>query len=166
MDSASESLLAVNLAIEAIKDDDKDGALESLAVAKKSLHKRIKLVRLADKSPNGWNFVKEYVADDLASDSEDEKRIKRAESEASKKRKSFSQESAKKRFRAYSPEPSTSGRRQFFRSGGWGNRRSFRYEDRCFACGDRGHWRLHCTSQKGAKPLPAPALETSTTPRS
>ena len=38
--------------------------------------KRNKLLRLADRSILGWATVAEHMSDDLASDSEDEKRMK------------------------------------------------------------------------------------------
>ena len=47
--------------------------------------KRIKAIKLADKSEFGWATVNEYLSDDLASDSDDEKRIYRSERRAEKK---------------------------------------------------------------------------------
>ena len=46
---------------------------------------RIKAVKLADKSEFGWATVNEYLSDELASDSDDEKRIYRAERRAERK---------------------------------------------------------------------------------
>ena len=153
LDHANEVLLAIKLAEEYILDGDQENALEKIGAAKKSLEKRIKHIRLADKSPNGWNFIAEYVADDLASDSEDEKRIKRAESEATKKRKFFLEQAARKRSKPESQLPSTSSTtgKQFFRGPAGPSRKSFRYEDRCFACGQEGHWRTNCPGLPGSK---------------
>ena len=43
---------------------------------KELIRKRQKLIRIADKSADGWRVVDEYVSDELASGSEDEKRLK------------------------------------------------------------------------------------------
>ena len=51
------------------------------------LNHRQKLIKLADSSDMGWKVVKEYEANPLASDSEDEKRINKAEVRAVKKHK-------------------------------------------------------------------------------
>ena len=48
--------------------------------------KKLKHINLADREDLGWQVVKFYESDDLASDSEDEKHINRAKREATKKR--------------------------------------------------------------------------------
>ena len=54
---------------------------------KKLIRKRQKLIRIADKRADGWRVVDEYVSDELASGSEDEKRLKRAKDAANLKRR-------------------------------------------------------------------------------
>ena len=39
------------------------------------VYKRIKAIKLADKSEFGWQTVNEYLSDELASDSDDDKKI-------------------------------------------------------------------------------------------
>ena len=45
------------------------------------------MIRIADKSEGGWRTVDEYLSDEIASDSEDEKRIRAADNRAVKKMK-------------------------------------------------------------------------------
>ena len=51
------------------------------------LEKRNKLMKISGKSPPGWNTVREYLSDDLARDSEDDKKLKAAEARALRKQK-------------------------------------------------------------------------------
>ena len=55
------------------------------------IRKRQKLIRIADKSADGWKVVDEHVSDDLASGSDDAKRLKKAKEEASRKRRQTNQ---------------------------------------------------------------------------
>ena len=45
--------------------------------ARELIRKRQKLIKIAGKSKDGWQVVTEYESDELASDSEDEKRLKK-----------------------------------------------------------------------------------------
>ena len=56
-------------------------ALETAATA------RVKLIRLADRSEAGWGIVRHYQADRIADNSDDERRIRSAESQAAAERK-------------------------------------------------------------------------------
>ena len=115
-----------------------------------NIKKRNKLIRLADKSAAGWDLVNEYLSDELASGSEDEKRIRRAEQRALRKRKDRQQQKVKSTVKQSQRSATTTlfaGQPQFnFRS----SSRSFTPirkatpGDSCFACGQQGHWRSQC----------------------
>ena len=73
-----------------------------VAEGKQIIKKRQKLIKIADKNKDGW--LVEYQSDDLASDSEDEKKIRKAKAAAEKKRRETKSNSdkASKKFKSSS----------------------------------------------------------------
>ncbi|CAH3150200.1 unnamed protein product [Pocillopora meandrina] len=67
----------------------------------------MKVIKIADKSQYSWATVQEYLSDELASDSEDEKGLFRSERRAEKKvkdsKKKRSQKYQHQRFQPYPP---------------------------------------------------------------
>ena len=68
-------------------NENTTGAMRSINEGLEILTHRQKLIKLADQSENGWRTVTEYETHSLADDSEDEKRIIRAENKAARKMK-------------------------------------------------------------------------------
>ena len=68
-----------------IKNGSQKRASKLAKSIKEDIEKRNKLLKIADKSIAGWGTVEEYLSDDLASDSEDDRKIKAAERRALQK---------------------------------------------------------------------------------
>lgn len=60
------------------------------------IQKRQKLIKLADKSEAGWLVVDEYESDELAENSEDDKKIRKAQDKAVRKKKQMQQARSKR----------------------------------------------------------------------
>ena len=75
---------------------DSAKALTSANRALEAIQKRQKLIKLADKSEAGWLAVEEYESDELADNSDDEKRIKKAQDKATRKKKQLAFARAKR----------------------------------------------------------------------
>ena len=70
---------------ESIKEQKIEEAQLKIAEGVEIIKHRQKLIRLADSSEAGWRAVDEYVKNPIASDSEDEKKISKAQTRAERK---------------------------------------------------------------------------------
>ncbi|VDI71688.1 Hypothetical predicted protein [Mytilus galloprovincialis] len=115
---------------------------------------KVKLIRIANSSPAGWSTVREYESTDIASDSEDEKKILQAESRTMRTMK----DKTKGRPAPYSNKPrlppaetyanptyNQQFQRQPFRNSV--ARREPCQWDMCFFCKQFGHWRKKLSPQ-------------------
>lgn len=87
LNAAIDSILE-SIESETQQSQPSNDRIRSLAQdARELLRKRQKLIKIADKSRDGWQVVAEYESDELASGSDDEKRLKKARETASRKRR-------------------------------------------------------------------------------
>ena len=101
--------------------------------------RRNKLIKLADTSEGGWATVSEYETHQLAENSEDERRILKAESRAVKEiREAQKRRGAKRPQQERLPQPVSTGT-------SYGGRRGV-----CYGCGKPGHWRFECAATSNA----------------
>ena len=85
LDHSLQVLDKLDEAFDALKHKSYEKAKAALESGTELVSKRVKAIKLADKSEFGWATVNEYLSDELASDSDDEKRIYQAERRAERK---------------------------------------------------------------------------------
>ena len=159
--------LEIKAKIENIASETKDKkTFKHLKGVIRSIDKQNKLIRLADKSEVGWLMVNEYVADDLASDSGDDAKIRKAEKRAKekidKKRRQQIYRSSQPRSASANPvQPGIPSSYMQYPNNGQGGvpygqqparRPTFRPfrefpDGPCFSCGGSGHWRSQCPAK-------------------
>ena len=131
------------------------GVNTQLENAKTLLNKRNKVIRFADKSPAGWTAVEEYEPDELADDSDEEKKLRSAERRALTKLRARKQNRSSAQNRKFSQDPSLVAGSSLHRATAQPFRpqqfpeqpfrpQSFRSRqpqpsDKCFSCGQFGH---------------------------
>ncbi|XP_072044315.1 uncharacterized protein [Amphiura filiformis] len=167
-----EILSNVEASISRIEEGNITEVLPLLKESAEKLSKRNKLIRLADKSDGGWAVVDEYLSDDLAEDSDDDRRIRSAQAKASRKKRARAASRQQKPYQrkmqygqAYGNPSGANFRRQNYGYGQYQFGNSQKGGDRCFACGERGHWRRQCTAASQSATKGYGAASTSNMPK-
>ena len=145
-------------ALSSLEQRKYDRAKEALSEGRALVNFRLKLIRIADKSDCGWTTVNEYVADELAENSDDEKRLYRSEQRAQRKIR---------KTRQYSKRQSPKGARSFqFQQPPTFRPSLLETNPRlpssngplgpCFFCGRYGHLQSKCPDRSAVRPLSDP----------
>ena len=169
----------------ALENEKLDYVRELLQESESKVKQRNKLIKIADSSEGGWETVRQYESNPVASNSDDETRISKAEYRAVRKRKNavktkFSRTpTATVSSGAMSSIPFGAGypyqqpgpalpafappfvaRPQFFRASP-GNAM---WSGGCFSCGDVSHFRRDCPYYASGPRQPRPALPATPNP--
>lgn len=137
LDHAVQVLDKFDEASDALRAESYDKVKAALDSGTEVVSKRIKVIKMADKGEFGWSTVNEYLSDELALDSDDKKRMFRAERRAERKTKE-----RRRRFRPMdrkesaspTPAPSYSRSGPPYSASGQSNRRVYSSSQRLGPC--------------------------------
>ena len=171
----------------ALENNKLDYLRELLQDSENKLKQRNKLIKIADSSEGGWETVRQYESNPVASDSDDENKICRAESRAIRKRKNATKARYSRtttvtnnsgalsgvpfggmpRYPFQPPTPAMPAfmppfptRPQLFRASPGPSM----WPGGCFACGDLSHLRRDCPYYASGSRQPRPALPATASP--
>ena len=145
-----EILEKMDAAVRSIEKKDLEAAKKYIGEGKNIVTKDQKLICIADREENGWEVVRHYLSDDLASDSDDEKAINKARRDAlatikkrQKKRETFRNVRQNQHYkRDYGNRQEQ--KRYNYRDHYTRNQTYEKKSSGCYGCGDRGHWQYQC----------------------
>ena len=128
-----------------LNDKDIDKAKEHVTEGKKIIAKRQKMIKIADREEDGWEVIRCYQSDALASDSDDEKRLVKSRRQAKQNKKDarIRKVNYRKRFEQRSNYKE-------YRDSYTSNSRSYK-EPVCYFCGREGHMQYNCPSRRNTK---------------
>ena len=113
--------------------------------AKDLLKNRQKIIELADQSEHGWRTVAEYETDPIASNSDDERRIYRAESPRASRKSRSDADGRRGRCRGHPYQRAPLHRRAAETTSGGSKQTQAQQNKRpglCFCCSMPGHWKF------------------------
>ena len=132
-------------------------ALDALKQGRAMVAERQKLIKIADRSELGWAVVHEYTADELAANSDDEKRMeKAAERKAARKRKAVpAGKSRAKRSTStpFQPHPSPTAQFQLplvKPHASVHHQSTPKLPGPCYVCGQFGHLKSYCPKNQAS----------------
>ena len=125
-------LSKININLEA---NNVEKAKENVTEGMKEIRKRQKFIMIADREEDGWEVIRCYQSDNLASDSEDEKRLNKSRRQAKQNKKEARARRQNLR-RKYDQNGSSRDSSRDYSS--FSNR--YQPKDRsCYYCGKEGH---------------------------
>ena len=165
---AQKCVVFLHNATLAASEGKHDKVVDLVEKALDTLKERIKMLKIADSSAGGWDTINAYKAVPVADDSDDDRKLKKAEKIAKEKHAAKGADKRKHGYRSrgrYMPYHQCDSYRGFRSVGSYKNknpwncntfvpdRRGAGPRDVCFRCGVRGHWADSCPENGGTQQI-------------